>query len=330
MQGKVSSEPSAEPLVSVGIDTCKAWLDAHVLSADIVFRVPNTKKGHKQLMAKLSPYKVHIVVIEATGKHHRAAHRCLCEAGFRVAVVNPLRSRLFAEALGLLAKTDKVDARMLAAMGQMTDPKTTPPLAENLENLREIVRSRDAAIANKVSLRNQLDTVTLDAVRVVIRKQITAADRAIEDLERQALKLIKADKVFARRLVVLTSIPGIGDVTAIGLIANMPELGTLNEKAVGMLAGLAPIACESGQMKGARHIRGGRKIVRTGIYMAALSAARFNPELQRLYDRLVAVGKKPKVAITAVMRRLLVLANSLLKGDRCWSPNPPIAKPSLA
>lgn len=327
MQGKVMSEHSAATDVAVGIDVCKAWLDVHILPADTVLRVPNTKKGHKQIQAAVKGLSVRIIVVEATGKHHRSMHRFLHEAGLPVAVVNPGRARLFAESLGALAKTDKVDARMLAAFGQMARLVKTPPLPETLENLREIVRCREAATAAKVALENQLGTATLDVAKKQLRQQIKSTVRAIDALEIEAKRLVKLDPRLARRFEILVSIPGVGAVTAIGLLANMPELGSLDAKQAGMLAGLAPLACDSGPRKGPRHIRGGRKNVRTGIYMAALSAARHNPHLQSFHDRLIGAGKLAKVALTAVMRKLLVLANSLLKEDRCWSKLAPIAKP---
>ena len=330
MQGKVMSEQSAPPDVDVGIDVCKAWLDIHILPANTVLRVPNTKKGLKQLIAALKDHRVRIIVVEATGKYHRACHRTLHDSGFAVTVVNPGRARLFAESLGALAKTDRVDARMLALFGGMTKLAATPPLPETLENLREIVRNRDAAILAKTALENQLGTATLACVIKQIGLQIKAAVRTATVLEQEAKRVIKADPGLARRFEILISIRGVGDVTAIGLIANMPELGKLDDKQAGMLAGLAPVASDSGQRRGARHIRGGRSAVRTGIYMAALSATRYNPHLKAFYDRLVAVGKPKKVALTAVMRKLIVLANLLLKEDRLWSQQSPIAEPLFA
>lgn len=327
MQGKVMSEQYATTDGDVGIDACKAWLDVNIQPANTAFRVPNTKKGHKQILAALKSVRLRIVVIEATGKHHRSAHRFLYEAGLPVAVVNPLRARLFAESLGALAKTDKVDARMLALFGGMARLEATPPLPETLENLREIVRNRDGAVAAKVALQNQLGTTTLASVRKQIGIQIHAAQKAADALAKEAIKTIKADAALARRMEILVSIPGVGQVTAIGLLANMPELGSLDAKQAGMLAGLAPVARDSGQKNSPRHIRGGRKHVRTGLYMAAMSAARYNPHLQRFHDRLIDAGKLAKVALTAVMRKLLVLANALLKEDRCWSIQTPIAKP---
>lgn len=330
MQGKVMSEQRAMNDADVGIDTCKAWLDVNIQPANTTLRVANNKKGHKQLLAALKGLRVRIVVIEATGKHHRGVHRFLHQAGLPVAVVNPLRARLFAESIGALAKTDKVDARMLALFGAMARLEATPPLPESLENLREIVRNRDAAVAAKTALINQLGTVALASVKKQIARQIEAAEHAAEALEKEAIRTIKADPSLARRMEILVSIPGVGPVTAIALLANLPELGTLEAKQVGMLAGLAPVACDSGQRNGPRHIRGGRKHVRTSLYMAAMTAARYNSHLKRFNDRLIEAGKLAKVALTAVMRKLLVLANTLLKEDRCWSTQPPIAKPLSA
>jgi transposase len=327
MQGKVESEHGASTYNDAGIDVCKAWLDVHILPADVAERFPNTKKGHSQIMALLKRYEVRRVVIEATGKYHRSVHVRLHGAGWHVAVVNPLRARLFAEAIGTLAKTDKADARVLAVMATTVAPGVTPPLPENLENLREIARSREAATAARTALLNQLENATNDIVRRQIKRQIATAATAIKALVAAAIAAIKLDPAFHRRFVVLTSVPGIGDITAVCLIANMPELGQVDEKQAGMLAGLAPIACDSGQKIGKRRIRGGRAIVRTGTYMAALSAIIHNPPLAAFYDRLVGAGKPKKLAIAAVMRKLIVLANSLLKEDRCWSNIRPIAKP---
>jgi len=326
MQGKVMSEHCAVTEGAVGIDVCKAWLDIRVLPANTVERFANDKKGYKQPLAALKGLSVGMITIEATAKYHRGVHRALYAAGWPVTIVNPLRARLFAESMGALAKTDQVDARVLALFGQMARLSATPPLPETLENLREIVRSREVAVSAKVALENHLETATLASVRKQIKLQIKAARRAIEALQKEAVEVTKGDAGLARRLVVLTSIPGVGDVTAIGLLANMPELGSLDAKKVGMLAGLAPVARDSGQRNGLRHIRGGRGIVRAGLYMAALSAARRNAHLKRFYDRLVAAGKAKKLALTAVMRKLLVLANTLIKQDRLWSRETPIAK----
>ena len=326
MQGKVMSEHCASNEVAVGIDVCKEWLDIHVLPANTVLRFSNTKKGHKQLLSALTPLKVRIAVMEATGKHHRGVHRFLHDAGIAAAVVNPLRARLFACSLGALAKTDAADARMLASFGLMAGLAATPPLAKTIETLREIVRNRDAAIAAKVALENQLAAAAVAGVQRQIQRQIKTAKAAADAIEALAVQAIRADPALSRRFDILVSIPGVGPITACGLLANMPELGSLDAKQAGMLAGLAPVACDSGQRNGARRIQGGRHAVRTGIYMAAHSAARFNPHLKRFYERLLAAGKAKKLALTAIMRKLVVLANALLKEDRLWAAEPPIAE----
>ena len=191
---------------------------------------------------------------------------------------------------------------MLAAFGLMAQLAATPPLTGTIENLREVVRSRNAAIAAKTALENQLATATVAGVKCQYGRQIKSAKAAADALEALAIETIKADPALARRFAILVSIPGVGAVTACALIANMPELGSLNAKQAGLLAGLAPVASDSGQRNGPRHIEGGRQAVRNGVYMAAQSAARFNPHLKRFYERLLAAGKLKKVALTAVMR----------------------------
>ena len=250
----------------------------------------------------------------------RAAHRSLHAGGCRVAVVNPLRCRLFAEALGALAKTDSVDARVLAIMGECLDPEISEPPSELMESLQELLRCRAAAVAARTALLNQLAATQVSAAALEIKRQVRAAETAIENLGAEIERLIAADPALARRLTILASIPGVGPVTAIALIAGLSEIGSLSAKQAAMIVGLAPIACDSGESSGARHIRGGRAHVRSALYMAAVSAARFNPALKAFYDRLIAKGKKAKVALTSVMRILVVLANTLVRENRLWQP----------
>ena len=323
MQGKVMSQDNASSTHDVGIDVCKDWLDVHILPADVAERFANTKKGHQALIRLLKRHTIRRILMEATGKHHRCVHERLHLAGHAVTVVNPSRPRKFAESIGTLAKTDKVDARMLALFAGWSGHEATPPLAENLANLQEIVRSRASTIADRTALLNELRTATVAAVKRELRARIALAKASAERLEAVARDIIAADPALQRRLDILVSIPGVGAGTAASLIANMPELGTLDEKEAGMLAGLAPIAHESGGTIGQRRIDGGRRIVRTACYMPALHAVRANPSLKAFYRRLVDAGKLKKVALTAVMRKLIVLANALLKADRVWSLTPP-------
>lgn len=320
MQGKVKPEPNAQTRVYVGIDTCKAWLDVYVHPIGLAFRVPNSYEGLKQLKRRLTGLVVVLIVMEATGKLHREAYRNLTDSGHAAAVVNPLRSRLFAEALGQLAKTDKVDARMLALMGAMLEPKAKPPAPETIETFQELVRGREAFVQQRTALLNQLGDAKATFLKQQIRRQIRTIEAAIKRLQKEIMRIVKADPGLARRYEILVSIKGIGPVTAVAILANFPEIGTCNAKQSAMLAGLAPIANDSGDRAGTRSIKGGRAGLRTGIYMAAVSAASSNPGLRAFYDRLVAAGKLPKVALTAVMRKLIVLANTLIREDRLWTP----------
>ncbi|MGH6864279.1 MAG: IS110 family transposase [Methylocella sp.] len=320
MQGKEPPTNSATR-VYVGIDVCKARLDVYIHPVGQRLTLANNPDGLKLLKRALATYDVALAVMEATGKFHRHAHRSLHASGFAVAIVNPLRSRLFAEAVGALAKTDGADARMLAIMGESLNPGAVAPPSDLVESLQELVRGRAAAIAARTAILNQLGAIKTTRLATELKRQLRAVDTAIANLDIEINRLIASDPVLARRLVILTSIPGVGPVAAIALIAGLAEIGAVSAKQAAMIVGLAPIACDSGERAGARHIRGGRPHLRAARYMAALAAARFNPTLKTFYDRLIADGKKAKVALTAVMRKLVVLANTLVRENRSWKKN---------
>lgn len=331
MQGEVTSE-CANPktaTVHVGIDVCKGHLDVQITgtAVNVAFRVANDKAGTRELLKRLYGHVVALIVMEATGKFHRQVHRRLYDAGFAVTIVNPLRARLFAESLGMLAKNDKVDARMLAIMARAADLKPTPPRPESVENLMELTRARDGLVTQRAALHNQIEAATLKTVKSVLLHQMRATREAIRRLQTAIVAAIETEPAFARRYAILVSIPGVGAITAALLIANFPELGSCDRRQTASLAGLAPFDDDSGGRRGRRAIRGGRASVRTGTYMAAVSASRCNPDLKRFYDRLVANGKDKKLALTAVMRKLLALANTLLAADRLWTQNPPAKNP---
>jgi transposase len=323
MQGKTSLERSA-PAVYVGIDVCKAWLDIYLHPVGRRIKVANDRDGLKRLKRQLADFSVALVVMEATAKFHRSAHRTLAAAGFPVAVVNPLRSRLFAEALGALAKTDLIDARLLAVFGESLSPTATPPPPVELEDLKELVAARTAAVAELTALANRLGETTTAFLKRELKRLGKALEGQVARLDAEIGRRIEAEPQLARRYAILTSIPGIGRIAATALLVGLAELGSCSAKAAALLAGLAPLANDSGDRKNERHIRGGRAAVRTALYMAALAAARCNPDLAAFYKRLRADGKKPKLAITAVMRKLVVLANTLITQDRMWLPHAPI------
>lgn len=323
MQGQKSPERSAQPEVYVGIDVCKDWLDVYLHPAGQTFRVSNAAEGLKILKRRIAAMPVALIVMEATAKFHRQAHRTLHAAGLAVAVVNPLRARLFAEAVGQLAKTDRLDARLLALMGQTLEPKAIAPAPEALEALQELARARAAAIADQTALSNQRGASQTAFLKAELGRRLKAIAGHIDRLDAEIKRRLDADPGLKRRFDILLTIPGVGPVAAMALVIGLPELGNCSAKAACLLAGLAPLACDSGDKAGERHIKGGRAFVRTGIYLAALTAARCNPQLREDYKRLRDAGKKAKVAITAIMRKLVVLASVLIKEDRPWKPIQP-------
>jgi transposase len=322
MQGKEASEQETKVKSNVGIDVSKCWLDVHISPAEERLRVANNPAGIRQLKRWLARFDVALVVIEATGKWHCQVHRSLA-ASVPVAVVDPYRVRMFAKAHGVLAKTDQIDARVLALFAATMAPSIRGPKPQAMAELAELVAARASAVDAQTALKNQLCAAQGQFLKHHLDHRIRRAGKDIAALESELLKRIKADDGLARRYAILTSIPGVAFVTAVTLLACLTELGSLNAKQVGMLAGLAPIVDQSGQRDGTRVIWGGRAIVRRILYLAALSAARFNPSLKLFYQRLRTNGKPAKIALIAVARKLAVLANTLVHQDRAWQPHMP-------
>ena len=329
MQGKELSEHQTATAAdcSVGIDVGKSWLDAHILPADDHLRVANTATGIRQLKRWLMhtravPISAPIAV-EATGKWHRALHRSLAAAGLRVAVVDPYRVRMFARAYGILAKTDRLDARVLAMFAALIDTPARAPAPIAVEDLQELVRARASAVAEKTALKNQRGAAQTAFLRRHLTRRIARLDKDIDCLETEIERRVANEPGLAQRHRILTSILGVGSVTANTLLACMSELGNASAKQITLLAGLAPIPDDSGERRGYRRIRGGRQIVRNMLYLAALSAARYNSALRTFYQRLVDDGKNKKLALIAVARKLLILANALIADNRIWTPEPP-------
>lgn len=306
---------------TIGIDISKDHLDAHRLPGDERRRFPNTAAGHAALIGWIGTVPAR-VVYEPTGPYHRKLEVRLAGAGMPIVKVNPCRARRFAEGLGQLAKTDRLDAAMLARMGALLLLEPRPVRNAILNELKDLHMAREALVKDRTAAKNRAKALSLallkrhNAARLKqIESQLAAVDAAIAEL-------IASDPVMAERFAILRSIPGIAAVTAAMLVTEMPELGLLDGKQIASLAGLAPVARQSGQWKGKAFIQAGRAHVRQALYMPALVATRFNPDLKAKYDQLTAAGKAPKQAITAVMRKLIVLANALLKKGRTWQENP--------
>jgi len=322
MQGKEASEQET-PKCSAGIDVSKDWLDAHVLPAAESLRVANTSEGIRQLKRWLLRYEVELVAVEATGKWHRLLCRSLAASSIALAVTDPYRVRMFAKAKGILAKTDRLDAKVLAMFAQLMAPPCRAPKGQMLEALQELVTARISAVAEEVALKNQRSAAAGSFLKAQLSRRIKQLAGHIKAIEKACLVLIKADEGLARRFAILTSIPGIGDIVAMTLLAHLSELGSLTEKQIAALGGLAPVADDSGKRQGSRVIWGGRSVVRTVLYLAALAAVKHNKDMKLVHQRLRANGKAAKLVLVAVARKLLVLANLLVSQDRLWLPEAP-------
>lgn len=321
MQGKVTTE--TKPAVYVGIDVCKEYLDVYLHPLGQQFRVANDAGGWRHLLRRLREHEIERVVMEPTSKYHRAAHRHLVAVGIAVALINPWRARLFAQACGELAKTDQIDARILALIGERLQPgEVTPPTVDE-EALEELAGARSAALADRTAISNRLETTSLAFLRRELAARRRSLDGHIKRLEARIKAMIAADPVMARHAVIIRSIPGMGPVNVLAILTSLREIGRLNGKEAAALAGLAPFADDSGPRQGRRRIQGGRANLRKALYMAAVAASRCNPELRSFYQRLRASGKPAKLALIAVARKLIVLANTLVTEDRTWMPMRP-------
>jgi transposase len=305
---------------TIGSDISKATLDCHVHPAGVERQFSNNTKGHKALIAWAGQWAVERIAYEATGTYHRALEVAL--GHLPCVKLNPERARRFAQATGTLAKTDRIDARLLARMAVALQPPVRPARSPQQNQLAELVNARDGLVRDRTALKNRGKNLTIAFLKRQCIQRLEQIARHIAALDAEIASLIAADEKLARRHDILSSIVGLGTLTANQIIATMPELGSLDNKQAASLAGLAPIARQSGQWKGKSFIRGGRANVRQALYMPAVVAARFNPDLKAKYQQLIAAGKPAKIAITAVMRKLVVTANALLKADRLWTPDP--------
>jgi transposase len=302
---------------TIGIDISKKHLDAHAHPDGDARQFANTPAGFAALLKWCGQWPVERIAYEATGVYHRAFEQAL--AAFPLVRINPLRARRFAQATGTLAKTDRIDAAILARMAATLQPDVRPVQSPQLAQLAELMNARSGLIRDRTALLNRQKNLALPLLKRQAKARLEQIARHIEAIDKQAQALIDADATLARKREIIASIKGIGPITAAQLIATMPELGSLENKQAASLAGLAPVARQSGQWTGKAHIHAGRANVRQSLYMPALVAARFNPDSKAKYAHLIRLGKPKKVAITAVMRKLVVTANALLKANRLWT-----------
>lgn len=304
--------------IFIGIDVSKAQLDIRVRPTGMRETFSNDKAGIKALVERLSGFKPTLIVLEATGNLERAVARSLVSEDFPLTIVNPRQVRDFARATGQLAKTDSIDADVLAHFAEVVRPQIRALPDQASWELKDLIARRRQISAMIVAENNRLDRASK-----TIAQRITAHIRWLEkDLERADHDLdqsIRQSPIWQANQDLLQTVPGIGPVTSRTLLAELPELGELNRKQIAALAGVAPFNRDSGTLKGKRCIWGGRASVRAALYMAALVASRRNAVIRKFYDRLRTAGKKPKVALVACMRKLLTILNSMIKHKTRWS-----------
>lgn len=308
--------------VVVGIDVAKAHVDVWVLDAKLgVLRFDNDADGHSALLAALGPFDVALVVMEATGGYEAALACALQAVGLCVAVVNPRQARDFAKSMGQLAKTDAVDARMLADFAGVLVRRPDldsfiRPLPDDKQQTLAALVTRRRQLLTMLGAERQRLQLAITKVRPSIEAMIVAIRAQLDELELQMVSHVKEHYEELDKL--LRSASGIGPIASATLIAELPELGKLNRREIAALVGVAPMANDSGNSRGRRHVQGGRSEIRRVLYMATLTAARYNPAIKAFYQRLLGAGKLPKVALVACMRKLLTTLNAMVKTNKNW------------
>lgn len=302
----------------VGIDVSQAWLDIALRPANHSLRVANTEAGWKDVIAALSTYSINLVVLESTGGMERGLVQALHQCQIPVAVINPKRARDFAKACGRFAKTDLIDAQVLAHFAQVLQPLPQPLVSESQSALSDLMKRRQQLVEmlndeqrRLHSVRNRTAQADIETHIQWLRQRVKALDAEIDQLRQQ-------NQSWQQTYTWLTSVPGVGRVVATTILAELPELGQLSRKQLASLVGLAPMNYESGKRQGRRSIMGGRAMVRSALYMGTLVGVRYNPVLSAFYQKLLQAGKAKKVALIACAHKLLGILHALVKRQECW------------
>jgi transposase len=309
----------AEEKVYVGIDVSKAKLDVAVEPQERFWQADNNRAGIASLIKRLGRLKPTLIVAEATGGYEANLVEALCSANLPVARVNPGRVRKFAQGMNWLAKTDKIDARLLARFGEKANPRLTRLPSEQEKHLAALVKRRKQVLDMLVAEQNRLENANPD-VLVYIQDSLSMLQSQLDELEDAIQSLINQNPELKHKQDLLTTVPGVGKVTASTLTAQLPELGSCDRKQIAALVGVAPFSHDSGKIRGRRFIRGGRPPIRCVLYMSALSAIRFNPVIRAFYNHLISSGKPFKLALVACMRKLLTILNAMIRNQQAWKP----------
>jgi len=304
--------------VFIGIDVSKARLDVHVLPSGVAFAVARNGEGLAALNERLGRMGVTTVAVEATGGFETVVAASLAGAGLPVAIVNPAQVRAFAQALGKRAKTDPIDAAVIARFVEATRPELRPLPDAQTRALADVVARRRQIVQMIVAERQRQQRATMPRLKRSIERLLAALEKELNELDQELDTLVRGSPIWRRNEDLLKSVPGIGPIIARTLLAEMPELGTLDRRQIAALAGLAPWTRQSGRWKGKSFIGGGRTAVRAALFLGALTAIRFNPTLRAFRQRLIDAGKPKMVAIVAVARKLLTILNAIIRDQKPW------------
>lgn len=307
--------------IVVGIDVSKDHLDLGCWPEGPSERYDNSDAGLKQMFADIQPLQPELVLLEATGGYQVLAANTLYARGLPVVVVNPRHARDFAKSTGQLAKTDKLDARGLAHFGYATKPEIRPLPDADRQRLQGLVARRLQLVEMRVAELNRQQQTTCELVSEDIASHLQDLDERIARFQQEIESMIENSEIWQEQIRLLRTAKGVGPVLAFSLVANLPELGRLNEKEIAKLVGVAPLNCDSGKSRGKRKTWGGRAPVRNALYLPTVSAMTWNPPIREMHDRLVAKGKPGMVVVVACMRKLLIVLNAMMRDNRPWQLN---------
>lgn len=308
----------SKTIINVGVDVGKQFLDVWIYEKSLHFQEENSSTGIKRILKRLAHYQVERLVMEATGRYEFNLAQAAYSKGLPVCIVKPLLVRRYAGASNQLAKTDKIDAAVIAEFAAVMQPAITPRKSKNLIAIKDLVARRRQLMNLRTQELNRIKIMG-KALEVSCNRIIRCLDLEIKRMEKRLAKHVEEQADWAEKQAILKSAPGVGDTLTYTLLADLPELGSLNNKEIASLVGVAPINRDSGRLRGKRRIQGGRASIRTVLYMATLSATLCNPVIKAFYKKLVSQGKHKKVAITACMRKFITMLNAMVRDNCVWA-----------